>query len=571
MITYDKILEYIETIKSKNYKAISMLFLSNFNNLVLNNYLTFHLGQINLKTKIIKSEYDQINQEIFNLNLNKKIDKIDYLIIAYDINSKINFNELLIEKYINNIKNNIEEILNNKNLKSINIIHFNLSVSENIFFYPEKDYHIFLKKINSFNKYLNRICDTHKNHHILDVNKLINQIGINNFYNSKNYYLYKTPYTELADNVISQELSKIINSTLKTNKKCLVLDLDNTLWGGVLGEIGSEGIDLGRTYGGECYKNFQKYLKVLLKKGIILAACSKNNIGDVKECFKKNKDMILKLEDFSALQINWDNKYKNIDLIANELNIGKDAVVFFDDSPFEREEMKNFNPQINVINVPKNPENFVQSIEKTSFFYKKTQTVEDIKKRHQYKILKKASNFKTKFKNINDFFKSLKMTLEISNINKYNFERSVQLINKTNQFNLTSKRYNKTELEVFLKSKSQFTFVGRLKDKFGDHGITALAMIKKNRNTWIIDNFLLSCRILGRKVENIFLYEILKKLRFNKISSLQGIYIKTNKNFQCENFYIDNNFKKIKSNYFVTLKNLKKLNEGYIKIKYERY
>ena len=571
MITYDKILEYIETIKSKNYKTITVLFLSNFNNFVLNNYLTFNLGQSNLKTKFIKSEYDQINQEIFNLSLNKKINKINYLIIGYDINSKLNFGELLIEKYINNIKNNIDEILNNKSLKNVNIIHFNLSLSENIFFYPTNDYHIFLKKINSFNKYLNRICNIHKNHHILDVNKLINQIGINNFYNSKNYYLYKTPYTELTNNVISHELSNIINSTLETNKKCLVLDLDNTLWGGVLGETGSEGIDLGKTYRGQCFKNFQKYLKVLLKKGIILAACSKNNIGDVKECFKKNKDMILKLKDFSALQINWDNKYKNIDLVANELNIGKDAIVFFDDSPFEREEMKNFNPQINVINVPKNPENFVQSIEKTSFFYKKTQTVEDIKKRHQYKILKKASNLKTKFKNINDFFKSLKMTLEISNINKYNFERSVQLINKTNQFNLTSKRYNKTELEVFLKSKSQFTFVGRLKDKFGDHGITALAMIKKNRNTWIIDNFLLSCRILGRKVENIFLYEILKKLRFNKISSLQGIYIKTNKNFQCENFYIDNNFKKIKSNYFVTLKNLKKLNEGYIKIKYERY
>jgi FkbH-like protein len=569
MITYDKILEYIETIKSKNYKTITVLFLSNFNNFVLNNYLTFNLGQSNLKTKFIKSEYDQINQEIFNLSLNKKINKINYLIIGYDINSKLNFGEFLIEKYINNIKNNIDEILNNKSLKNVNIIHFNLSLSENIFFYPTNDYHIFLKKINSFNKYLNRICNIHKNHHILDVNKLINQIGINNFYNSKNYYLYKTPYTELTNNVISHELSNIINSTLETNKKCLVLDLDNTLWGGVLGETGSEGIDLGKTYRGQCFKNFQKYLKVLLKKGIILAACSKNNIGDVKECFKKNKDMILKLRDFSALQINWNNKYKNIDLVANELNIGKDAIVFFDDSPLEREEMKNFNPQINVIDVPQDPENFIQSIEKTSFFFKNKQTVEDIKKRHQYEILKKARNLKTKFRNINDFYKSLKMTLEISNINKHNFERSVQLINKTNQFNLTSRRYTESKLEVFLKSKSQFTFVGRLKDKFGDHGITALAMIKKSENTWIIDNFLLSCRILGRKIENVFLHEILKKLRFNKISSLQGTYIETNKNSQCKNFYIDNNFKKIKNNYFIILKNLKKLNERYIKIKYE--
>ena len=161
------------------------------------------------------------------------------------------------------------------------------------------------------------------------------------------------------------------------------------------------------------------------------------------------------------------------------------------------------------------------------------------------------------------------MSAIIGDVGKKELPRCVQLINKTNQFNLTSRRYTESKLEVFLKSKSQFTFVGRLKDKFGDHGITALAMIKKNKNIWIIDNFLLSCRILGRKIENIFLHEILKKLRVNKISSLQGVYIKTNKNPQCKNFYTDNNFKKIKNNYFITTKNLKAINERYIKIKYE--
>jgi FkbH-like protein len=280
--------------------------------------------------------------------------------------------------------------------------------------------------------------------------------------------------------------------------------------------------------------------------------------------------MILNFNDFSSVQINWTEKYLNINKISEELNIGKDSMVFFDDSIFEREQMKKFNPTVNVIETPKDPENFIQAIENSSFFYQTSLTDEDKKKKYQYEILKKVNKFKAKTKNINDFLKDLSMTIEITNINKFNFERSVQLTNKVNQFNLTTKRYSSSELQQFLKSKNQISLLVRLKDKFGDHGFTALAMAKKvNSKTWIIDNFLLSCRILGRGVENVLLYELLKKLKKKKVNIVKGNYIKTKKNQQCKDFFIKNSFIKKDRAYICELNKLRKLNNSFLKIKYE--
>ena len=278
----------------------------------------------------------------------------------------------------------------------------------------------------------------------------------------------------------------------------------------------------------------------------------------------------MKFEDFSSVKINWDAKYININKIAKELNIGKDSIVFFDDSDFEREQMKKFNPSVNVIETPKDPEYFIQAIENSGFFHQYTLTNEDKRKKYQYEILKKAHNFKSSMKNIDEFLINLSMKLEISNINKFNFDRSVQLTNKTNQFNLTTKRYNNSELESFLKSNDQISLVARLKDKFGDHGITALAMAKKkNKKIWTIDTFLLSCRILGRKVENILLYELLKKLKQKKANFIEGIYIKTNKNQQCKDFFVNNSFIKKNNHYLFNLSNLKKVKNNFFKVKYE--
>jgi FkbH-like protein len=571
LIQYHKILENLDTNNFKNKKKITIYNLYNFNPLVLNKYLQYFLKQKGIKSEILPSEFDQIDQELMSPNFNFKYSKSNILIIGSDINLKLSFNESKINFYLKNLKNNLNQCLRkNNNSKNLQIIFWNCATLKSNFFSTKDKFHLSSKKINNFNEYLYKLSKKYKNLQVLDINKISNLVGIENFYDQKNYYISKIPYSEQSHNYITFELSQIINSIFIPSKKCLVLDLDNTLWGGILSEDGAEGIDLGTTYIGEKYKNFQRYIKLLLKRGVILAICSKNDIKEVKESFKQNSKMVLKFEDFSSVKINWDLKYININKIAKELNIGKDSIVFFDDLDFEREQMKKFNPSVNVIEVPKDPEYFIQAIENSGFFHQYTLTNEDKRKKYQYKILKKAHDFKFSMKNIDEFLINLSMKLEISNINKFNFDRSVQLTKKTNQFNLTTKRYNNSELELFLKSNDQISLVARLKDKFGDHGITALAMAKrKNKKIWTIDTFLLSCRILGRKVENILLYELLKKLKQKKANFIEGIYIKTNKNQQCKDFFVNNSFIKKNNHYLFNLSNLKKVKNNFFKVKYE--
>lgn len=566
---YHKVFEKLEKI-SKFDKKIQIYSLYNFNPLVLENYIQFFLLKKKIDAKFIKSDYDQIDQEIFSSQFIKKAKNSRFLIIGSDINTKLFYSYNLINQYLENLKNNIREVLLRTNkINNINIIFFNVSLLISSYYTSKKNFDKIQKKLKKFNEFLINLSLKNKNLIILDIDKLKTFIGSKNFYDVSNYYLSKTPYSEITNNYISFELTKIINAELNIRKKCLIVDLDNTLWGGVLGEEGVNGIDLGITLNGENYKNFQKYLKILQDRGVILAICSKNNLSDVKECFKNNPEMFLRLTDFSSFQINWDEKYLNANKIAKELNIGKDSIVFFDDSEFEREQMKKFNPSISTLDFPKDPKDFIQAIENSLYFYQNKETTEDKRKKSQYKMMGKVNRARVNAKNIDDFLKNLSMKLEISKINKFNFERSVQLINKTNQFNLTTKRYSSAQLQNYLNTKDQLSLIAKLKDKYGDNGFTALVMCrKKNNSTWIIDNLLLSCRIFGRGIENILLIEVLKNLKQQNVKSVEGKFIQSDKNLMCKDFYTKNKFMK-KSNFFLfDIKNLKELKNSYVKVKY---
>ena len=564
--------EVFEKLKKFNKfdKKIQIYTLYNFNPLVLENYIQFSLSKKKIDTKFIKSDYDQIDQEIFSSQFIKKAKNSQFLIIGSDINTKLFYNYNLINQYLENLKNNVKEVLLRTNkINNINIIFFNVSLLISSYYTSKNNFDKIQKKIKKFNEFLINLSIKNKNLIILDVDKLKNFIGSKNFYDISNYYLSKTPYSEITNNYISFEVTKIINAELNIRKKCLIVDLDNTLWGGVLGEEGVNGIDIGKTLKGENYKNFQKYLKILQDRGVILAICSKNNLSDVKKCFKNNPEMFLRLTDFSSFQINWDEKYLNANKIAKELNIGKDSIVFFDDSEFEREQMKKFNPSISTLDFPKDPKDFIQAVENSLYFYQNKETTEDKRKKSQYKMMGKVNRARVNAKNIDDFLKNLSMKLEISKINKFNFDRSVQLINKTNQFNLTTKRYSSAQLQNYLNSKDQLSLIAKLKDKYGDNGFTALVMCRqKNNSTWIIDNLLLSCRIFGRGIENILLIEVLKNLKQQNVKSVEGKFIQSDKNLMCKDFYTNNKFMK-KSGYFLfDIKNLKELKNSYVKVKY---
>jgi hypothetical protein len=235
-----------------------------------------------------------------------------------------------------------------------------------------------------------------------------------------------------------------------------------------------------------------------------------------------------------------------------------------DDSKFEREQMKNYNPDVCVIETPKDPKDYIKAIDDTGFFYLNSNlTKEDLKKRNQYYIMKKAEVLKKSSENIDGYLKKLNMTLTISKVNNDNFTRCVQMLNKTNQFNFTTQRFTDATFKKYLENDKIKTLVISLKDKFGDHGITGLLAAKITKDSLILDNFLISCRILGRKVEDYIIYEALNIAIKYKLKYLVGVYKKTTKNMQCENFYIGKNFlKKNNTQYFLNINNakFKKLN-----------
>lgn len=546
MKSYHEIIEYNQIPHTYKIKK-KIKFLLNFNNFQLNSYIEYYLKKKNVDLKTIKSNYDQNFQE---LRLVKDYNKVDFLVVGNDYN---NFQDI-----DNNLDFRLEYFSQQfELLKKVKNKNPNLEII--IFNYPDNYFEEYIDVKNIFDKdkiskyNLNLLNECKKNNiNILDYNSLICRVGQKNFYDYKNYYLSKSLLSEIACNEISLKLSNIIRSLIFVKKKCLVLDLDNTLWGGIIGEENINKIKLGNSYEGLKYTKFQRYIKKLSASGIILGIISKNNFSDVKKFFLKNNNMILNLKDFSSIKANWKPKYLNINEIAKELNIGKDSVVFFDDSKFEREQMEKFEPEIEVIDVPEEPEKFISTLENSGvFFNNRPLTKEDLKKKKQYEIVQRAEKLKKKFNDVDEYLKQLEMKITFSKVNNKNIERCVQMLNKTNQFNFTTKRYTMTTFQKYISNSKIISLVISVQDKLGNYGITGLLTATEKKYILTIDNFLLSCRILGRKIEDQVINKILSLGKKRNMKSVEGIFIKTLKNSQCENFYLDKNFKKLNKKKFI--------------------
>ena len=317
-------------------------------------------------------------------------------------------------------------------------------------------------------------------------------------------------------------------------KKCLVLDLDNTLWGGILGEDGKTGIKIGGDYPGKAFLYFQEGLKELARNGVILAICSKNNEHDVLEAWRDNPFMVLTKEDFASYRINWTDKASNIAEIANELNIGLDSIVFIDDNPTERELVRQILPAVEVPDFPEQPymlPDFLRSfVEK--YFSVYSLTKEDRDKTEQYKANAARAAEKSRFVNLDDYIRSLGIQIRIIPANDFNLQRIAQMTQKTNQFNLTTHRLEESEVKA-MREDGWGIWCISVSDRFGDNGITGAVFVDDEGN---IDNLLLSCRILGTGIEIAFMKEVLNILskRFDRITAR---YIPSAKNSQVRDFY----------------------------------
>jgi len=397
---------------------------------------------------------------------------------------------------------------------------------------------------------LKEISDKYSNIYVFPLKEVVESIGRDNFYSKKMWYLSSDRLSFSASKILTEKVSQLIRFFEKTRKKCLVLDLDNTLWGGVIGEDGIEGIILSEHKEGARYYDFQKRIKEIKETGVILAICSKNNMEEVETAFK-HSSMVLHKNDFAVIKANWEEKYKNIKEIANELNIGLDSIVYIDDNPVEREKVKLQLPMLTVPDFPEDTENlssFAKEIY-NKYFYIFDLFEEDKKRTEMYNQNRQREEAKSLYNNLDDYLKSLEMVMKIKIADEADVPRISQLTQKTNQFNLTTIRYAENQILDLIKSDDYILFVGSVTDKYGDNGKCVLVIIRKRDDQESeIETFLMSCRVMGRKIETAMLQFIEKYLMQHGVKSLTARYIQTQKNTPVAMFYENHGYSIISTN-----------------------
>ena len=401
----------------------------------------------------------------------------------------------------------------------------------------------FRESIEWFNKKLADGFIENEKVFIFDYESFCEKIGKDNLFDLKMYYLadIKIDLQYLPDLV--GEYMAHIKPLLFLTRKCLVLDLDNTLWGGIVGEDGFENIKLGPTPEGRPFTEFQYYILGLFNSGVILAINSNNNPEDATKVFREHPYMALKEKHFASLQINWNDKVSNMKEIAKQLNIGLDSMVFIDDNQANREIVKQALPEVLVVDLPNDPALYVKTLIGINDFNTLEITEEDKKRGEIYSVQRQREEFKKKTIDITEYLKNLETVVKIEKINDFIIPRVAQLTQKTNQFNATTRRYFTDDINNFLKSGRYSIIAANVKDKFGENGITGLAIIEKFPDSWRIDTFLLSCRVIGRAIEKVILAYISEKAKEEGAKRLAGEFIPTVKNTPVKDFYRDNGFK----------------------------
>lgn len=395
--------------------------------------------------------------------------------------------------------------------------------------------------IRNLNDLLYKYVNSHRNIYVNDINYLSSRFGLEKWEDPANWYLYKYALSMDAIPDLCHNISQIIKSIYGKNKKALVLDLDNTLWGGVIGDDGVENIQLGiENPKGMAYSAFQEYLKGVAELGVMLTACSKNEEKTAESGFS-HPSSILKRNDFIAFKANWDPKHSNIEAIAKEINIGIDSLVFVDDNPAEREIVKGFLPNVEVVNIS-TPEHYIRELDRNGFFEITSLSPEDLLRNETYKQNAARESFQTAFTDYEEYLKSLNMVFHVGSFTDSNIQRVTQLINKTNQFNFTTRRYTETEITDIAKNSSYLTFWGRLEDRFGDNGIVTAMIVKIDGKQAVIDLWVMSCRVFKRDIEYALLDCLIQKLKEKGVEKLIGMYRQTAKNIILKDFYADLGF-----------------------------
>ena len=408
-------------------------------------------------------------------------------------------------------------------------------------------------QVRKLNMGLMDLSQQYANLFICDIAGLQNKLGRDIMFAPNVYVSTEMVLSIDALPYVAGRVMDIICAIKGQFKKCLILDLDNTVWGGVIGDDGIEGIQLGHGLGiGKAFTEFQMWVKKLKQRGIIICVASKNNEETAKEPFEKHPDMVLKLEDIAVFQANWETKVDNIRTIQRILNIGFDSMVFLDDNPFERNIVRENIPGITVPELPEDPGEYLEYLYSLNLFETASYSQADKDRTKQYQVEAKRVSLQKTFSNEADFLKSLDMVSVVSGFNAFNTPRVAQLSQRSNQFNLRTVRYTEADIEAYGKNPDVIDLSFTLEDKFGDNGLIAVIIMKpQDTETIFVDTWFMSCRVLKRGMENFTLNTMVEAARQKGYKRIIGEYLPTPKNKMVEGHYLSLGFEKLEGTRYV--------------------
>ena len=500
--------------------------------------------------EIYEADFDQLNSQILDPASELYHFKPEFIVLYLSVEKLLErFSDTALEArtqfgtgVVAEIRNWWETIGRHSSAK---IIHLNfVEINDGVFgHFAAKVSASFPFQLKKINFELMQLAQVQKPVFLADVAGLASLAGYANTHDPRLYATAKVAFALDFLPSVAQAVTDIVKAVSGSLRKCLVLDLDNTLWGGVIGDDGMENIQIGDLGMGHAYDHLQRWARELQRRGIILAVCSKNNEDTAKQPFREHPDMILRLEDIAVFVANWDNKVDNLKLIQSTLNIGFDSMVFLDDNPFERNLVREHLPALTVPELPDDPALYVPYLSTLNLFETASFSEEDLQRTRQYQAEAERNDFQKSFTSIDDYLQSLAMVSEVKPFDDFSVPRVAQLTQRSNQFNLRTIRYTAADIDRLRQSADYSTLSFQLADKFGDHGLIGLVILKQlDDATAFIDTWIMSCRVLKRGMEEFIVNQMVRHLRQRGLKRLVGEYLPTPKNSLVKNLYPEMGF-----------------------------
>ncbi len=538
---------------------IKTAFLSNFTILGLPEILKVKAHQEGIWVEPYNAPYNQYVQEILNQNsgLYQKSPDLIFLLLdsepflgeffSFPYRYNLEQRKEIVQEKIKEIEHLLNTLQERTKAKIV-INEFLVPHYSSRGIIESKQEYGLTESVHKINEYLREMCKKNDRLFTFPVNSFCSSQRLNPLSEPKIMYLTDMKLSSDGLIQLASEYLSFMYPLASKSKKCLVLDLDNTLWGGIVGEDGPDGIKLGPDKEGKPFLDFQRLILELFERGIILAINSKNNYEDAMEVIRNHKYMLLREDHFACIRINWQDKATNMKEIAKELNIGLESLVFLDDDHTNRALIRELVPEVIVIDLPKDASLYPSVIKELKLFNLFHLTSEDLERGRMYVDQKKRSLLEAESKDLDTFLAQLQVKVIIRPADQTTLDRITQLTQKTNQFNLTTKRYKEEEMQELFKSSQYLIKSIAVEDRFGDYGLTGVVIVKKEseEKSWHIDTFLLSCRVLGKTVEFALMEDIIKRAKAEGIENIKGYFIPTKKNKPAETFLQDCGFSLLK-------------------------